>query len=541
MFIYPLLFLLFTYTSSQSNITLDEYINGKQINSSNDFEFDDNFPNKNCDCDLTKDSCDYLCCCDKVCNSSWTEYWRNHLTCIDEKDSIGIFADRCIDKNLIWKFNNRSGLMNYTQTEDIKKQDKTLVNYCFSIDNNNKEHLKTLDDVEKDFGIKFNPTDVFEKYFEGKLLKQFFNPNSENNNAINLYNGTIFMKNGHFTIYSGIYCSLLKTVEIGKAISASCKMRNDTYIELFNEINFTDNIILKNSNYSIPCYPWKIYKVDEGFLIPKAVSYDDLDTSYRVLEVEFILQKGNGTNIQKCHYNRVVFIPENNDTINFKNSVKFIEYDLDERQKLQFRYSGNKGYLNSSPLKIFLNNGYMSNEFLLIGREKDGNCRSDSDFLRHLYNKDKPLLFGEKISYYCNYNNSDLQISQTTLFKKIKCITRLSKFPNPDGNPDGNNWVNCNNSTLENCARENKENIIIKMSITTENVAGINNEKQITGCNITCEPDKRRRNGGLLIFQTEYIAKDYEDVFKKKPQRPHFIPRLPSDLLNPLITSNVTK
>ena len=542
MFIHLLLFLLFTCSSFQTEITYDDYINyinGKEINSSNDLNYNYSYADRNCDCDLTQNSCDYLCCCDDDCDDEWKEYWRNHLSCIDEKDSIGIFADRCIDKNLIWKNNDRRGLKKYNQTEDIKKQSNTLINFCFSIDNSNKKPLKTLDNLTKDFGIKFKPEIVFTEYFEQKLLKEFFNNNIKNNKELILSNGTNFAKNGYFMLYSGIYCSLLKTVEIGKTVSASCKMRND--FEISNVTNFTGDIILKNGdNKSVQCTHWKTYEKDEkGFLLPNASKSTDWNTSYRVLEVEFILQTGNGTNIQKCYYNRVVSMFDTKNE--FKNSVKFIEYDLNGKQKLQFRYRGDKGYLNSSPLKIIINTSNelsMSNEFLLIGRDNENNCRDDNDYLKHLYNKDKPLLFGEKIIYYCNYKNS--QINQTTLYKKIFSIKSLGKhgssiFPYTNGN----NWVNCDRDK-KSCKRENKENIIIKMQITTENIVGINNETTITGCNLFCENDTSK-NGGLLIFQTEYITKDYEDVFTKIPQRPHFIPRLPSDLLNPLITSNVTK
>ena len=64
--------------------------------------------------------------------------------------------------------------------------------------------------------------------------------------------------------------------------------------------------------------------------------------------------------------------------------------------------------------------------------------------------------------------------------------------------------------------------------------------KTISGAELTCEHENKQ--GSMLGFKVKYNGyKKKENTFTKEPNKPAFIPRLPSDLLDPLKTSDVTK
>ena len=549
MSIYFIILLTFTYTTTTCQNIID-YQNGRSID---DVNVKSHTPTENCNCDLT-DSCDYLCCCDKDCVDEARDYWEKHLTCIDEKDSVGIFADRCIDENLIWSYNERRGLKRDIQTEDVKKKENAVIyNWCFSIDNNGNENLEQPEDVEKDFGINYNEAIIFEDYFEKKILKHYFksdytaNKNNNNNNynkKLIRSNGKIFSDNENFMLFSGADCSLTKTVEISKSVNASCIMSNQSYHQYFDNIDL-DNYAFNNE---INCTCWKTYNIVDSYLDPNGKEcLGIIDKSYKILEIEFILEMAqSGNSVTKCRINKVISNDNIDGDINFKNSVKFVNSNFGW-DKLPYRYSGNVGYLNNLPLKIYFENdnqSLISNEFFLVGKASNYTCRNKEkdNFLKYLYNIDKPLLFGEEYSYSCNYNG--MSMNDTTLYRKIKSIIKIGRYGS-SYHINSKDWV-YEDSNLNNCKdyeNTSGNNIIITMEIRVTNIALKNNAyKTISGFKITCTKDEKKIDN-LLTFKIKYryITEENNDKFKEEPKIPHFIPKLPSDLLDPLKTSDVKK
>ena len=145
-FIYLYIILLSKFYCQEPLIN---YFNGEEIteNSPND---NDNEPN-DCSCDIHKNSCDYLCCCDEDCPDDAINDWKNRLECIDQQDTVGIFADRCIDEHLVFISNKRRGLRMDKQTEDTKVG-SIINNYCYSMDNSKKmtNEIKSLNDLENE-------------------------------------------------------------------------------------------------------------------------------------------------------------------------------------------------------------------------------------------------------------------------------------------------------------------------------------------------------------------------------------------------------
>ena len=540
--IYFIILLLFTIPIT---ITL---FNEPIVNEGNDTHV----PTDKCDCDIS-DSCDYLCCCDENdCPEEAIQYWKDHLTCIDEKDSVGIFADRCIDNNLIWKYNERRGLKINMQTEDVKKKENTIENWCFSIDNNDIDDLKELEDLSKDFGITYDEQRVFEDYFEKKILKHYFNSHdTETQNNVNKKliksNSTSFAKDGNFMLFSGQYCSLMKNVEISKSVNASCTMTETTYIKLFDRITLRDCIAFGNEEC---CSSQNDYEVNhEGYLSPSKINGNaKIESSSIVLEIEFILKmKNNGIDVESCKYNRVILnVPSPIYNFTFKNSVKFTN---DANFNIPYRYSGNVGYLNNLPLKVYFKykgRNHTSNEFIIVGKNSSNGCRinknNEDDLLKYLYNVDKPLLFGEEYSYYCNYGGS--AIKDTTLYQKIQSIEKIGKYGSSRYTSKSTDWVDVNND-ISKCSKINddeppEDNTIITLEIDVANIYVKNNIfKTISNANLICEHEDKKEK--MLGFKVKYNYNKKENPFTKEPNKPAFVPRLPSDLLDPLKTSDVTK
>ena len=192
--------------------TGDEDTDSDQSGNTNDIE-------NTCICDIDRNSCDYLCCCDTSCPNEAIEDWRKHHKCIDEKDSLGIFADRCIDIHLVLKNNTRRGLKIEKQTEDISKSEETIENYCYSMDNSGKmkKSIVSLNELGKEKYKEFNEfnniiKDDIYKYYIKEIIFKNFNDKSissdlENeNNNINIEGTTTFNRNGKFSLLSGTNC-----------------------------------------------------------------------------------------------------------------------------------------------------------------------------------------------------------------------------------------------------------------------------------------------------------------------------------------------
>ena len=360
------LFLIFIIEFSFYNSdNFEDYYRGKEENTESSSETDTNNNQVDCICDTDPFSCDYLCCCDNNCPNEAIEDWRKHLKCIDEKDTVGIFADRCIDKNLVVQSNKRRGLKIEEQTEDISKYERTIINLCYSMDNSGKmkKKITTLNDLGKDKYKEYNEFGkikdvIYQQYINEKILKNFneksgqsSNPNGQAENVKNyleisynnedIANKFKFIKNNYFSLFSGSSCYNLNNVEILKSENYSCYI-NEAMFE-----NSLENIKIGDSN----CEILNIYDLDKdtGLLNTQNPNTNKFPkVTSRIREVEFIL-KLNEQDYSKIGECKINYVWENNDAKGyiFKNSVIF---SLNE--KAPYRYSGQGGYINNSPLKI---------------------------------------------------------------------------------------------------------------------------------------------------------------------------------------------
>ena len=516
-----------------------------------------------CLCDIDNEHCNYLCCCDTKCGGETTEYWRNRSKCIDEKDSIGIFADRCIDHNLVFEFKGhknkkyrRRGLERIEATEDISDSIEVIDNYCYSIDNSNKmkKEITSMsidtDDssststssrrrLDKDNINKNNRNN--KKYIsinENESPSNFnsqLRANSEKN--INITNSTnsntydVFGKDNKFSLYSGSDCSNNNYVERMVSANYSCSMEK-TNIETITKAIKNSFIYLEKTNCTLD----KLYKIDnDGLLNFENENNNDVATNEYIVEVEFIIQMNNYDSINHCSINAVKMNNDNlGDKINFKNTVIFT--NRLNMLSVPYRYSGTNGYLNGLPLKVY-NGTRVFNEFYIVGRYNDGNCRTDDYLYNYLYFSDKPILFNQNYSYSCNLNGNSL--SSTTLFKKLDKIDKIAKYGNSHYNKidDESLWLRINKNGFD---RNNAENTIIKMNIYlgTRKI-GIHSFKYIY--KVILKNIKNKRNTDKLFLDINYYDLDKKQDFQEKPTTPQFIPSMPADLLDPLIYSKVDK
>ena len=225
---------------------------------------------------------------------------------------------------------------------------------------------------------------------------------------------------------------------------------------------------------------------------------------------------------------------------NFKNSVIFSK-DNNNNISVPYRYSGTNGYINGFPLKILSNvndNNVIFNEFYIVGRRENGNCRiitdSNENVNSYLYDKDKPLLFNQDSSYKCNLNGNS--ISNTILYLKLNNIRKIAKYGDSTFGQinDDNYWVNIDNRMNV----DNNENTKIKMNIYlgTKKI-GVNSNKYVYKVIL----ENTKGNNSTLSLDIKYYDLDKKSEYEEKPDYPTFIPSMPADLLDPLIYSQVDK
>ena len=173
------------------------------------------------------------------------------------------------------------------------------------------------------------------------------------------------------------------------------------------------------------------------------------------------------------------------------------------------------------------------NEFYIVGRDNDGNCRDDPNLNNYLYFSDKPILFNQNYSYSCNLNTKN--IGDTTLFQKLKAINKIAKYGNSHYSKleDENFWLKINNERLS------ASNALIKMNIYlgTRKI-GIHSYKYIY--KVILKSIESSKNNTLSL-DINFYDLDKKQDFKEKPRTPQFIPSMPADLLDPLIYSKVDK
>lgn len=551
-----ILFFLFGYLSTiycQRTI-LDYYGGQKYSQSEKTSNTDYNAGDEDCFCD-SSNSCDEFCCCDNDCLEDAKKYWRARSKCIDKQDSVGIFADRCIDSNLVFRKNKRRGLKYENQTEDvITKHSKTeITNYCFSMDNSGKMKKK-IESLNQLNNININET-LLETIAEFVYKKEFPENNndgkekaSNSNETINKYielsNDTIniFKKSNYFSLFSGTNCENRNNVEFFNPVNYTCLIDNNNMNNIINEANL-DKILIKNNETSeINCHLFKAYHIDENGLLN--INSSNKSCNNNIVEVEFLIKMNSKMlEVNDCLYN---IICSNNSKTKylFKNSIKFIQQNYSGNLSyLPYRYSGNGGYLKNYPLKISFinssNNIVTPNEFFVVGRDHDGNCRTDNDISDYLYGSDIPIYFKQDFSYSCYLNNT--RIKDTTLYKKINNITSIGKY--------GSSSYKNNNSTYwEKISQQNNTNnttsIIMNVYIGTNKI-GLHKYKYIFKTHIAFPEVLYSEKNDTLLFKVNYIDleddEDNESKYKKKPSPPIFIPKLPEDFLDPLIESKVDK
>ena len=528
------------------NQNIEEYYCGKIKESDNDNN--ENAAENDCVCDMTIGMCDYLCCCDTDCDKSEIESWINQTKCIDQKDTVGIFADRCIDRHLVVFYNKRRGLKRENQTEDIRKiENKTILNYCFSMDNSGKmtKNITSIESYFTENGIDFNEETI---QFIGdsiynisyKIENENENTNDKNQNNQNNINTQRYIKfantsekkffqnSGNFSLYSSSSCQNSKNVELFKAENYSCNMNNLNISRLTEtNLNYTKFESINNKNCSIKD---RYCILPSGLLNTTSDKDDNICKNKKIVEVEFLL-KLKGTKIENCFVN--IVSTDRNYTV-FKNSVIFIQ----DGDKIPYRYSGNGGYLNNCPLKVYSENkNKVYNEFYIVGRDNKNDCRDDKYIYYYLYNIDKPIYFKQDYSYSCKLNGKTPK--ETTLYNKILEITKIAKYgsssyinADKEDNPD---WITVDKSNL----KEDDKHIIMNIYIKKKK-QGFYSFKVIDKVIISSE----NNDDSELKFDIKFEDSDDENnesKYNKEPEKPLFIPNIPEDILDPLFYSDVDK
>lgn len=513
--------LLLVFTQEQSIL---DYFNKKSSDISNEEKSSD------CLCNTESTSCNYLCCCDVKCGEA-IDYWRNRSLCVDEKDTVNIFADRCIDKHLVVKVNKRRGLKKETATEDISNSDETITNYCFSMDNSEK--------MTKDIkSINFN----INKILDSNDNKQELDDDN-NNDYLNITDNEnkVFVNNESFSLYSEEFCTNSKKVEKFVNANYSCLM-NSSKNELIKKAINNNDITINGINNCDLNY---VYQVKNGLLShdhepeTNKIIYDN----EKILEIEFLILMGNYDDVLNCSINLVKSQEIKTNTFIFKNSVFFLSPESKENKentesKVPYRYSGTNGYLNGYPLKVAKNENETLNEYYIIGRDQNGNCRIDDNTYDYLYYIDKPILFNQNYSYSCNLTGNSLEY--TTLFKKINNTEKIAKYGDSKIKKlnDTNYWIDVDKTGLN---ANNTNNTLIKMNIYigTKKI-GIHSFKYIYKVIIKNIPRNDKKNNTLTL-DINYYDLDKKQKFEMTPDFPAFIPSMPGDLLDPLIYSEVDK
>ena len=526
------------YSSEDEERSVLDYYRGEKVETN-----DDNEEPNDCICDTNIGSCDYLCCCDKDCHEEAIKEWRDRHKCMDEQDTVGIFADRCIDQNLVVFSNNRRGLKKDIQSEDIPNRDATINNFCYSMDNSGKmtKNIKSLNDL-KEFEIDNKKLDkLIDKINQVNIDigTDSRNKNNKKHDYLKIYIEGDFLRISeediyYFSLFSGPSCKTSKKVEMLVPENYSCLMNKNNEIlteDILKTIKIND--IKENPNI-------KHYYINNGII--QTVSHLS-ESNIIIVEVEFIVQMNKSKyKIEKLCINIVFKNEEKEDFYPFKNSIKFIQEECgnDNNLKNPYRYSGNGGYLNDYPLKIYNSEkNKVYNEYYIVGRDKDGNCRDNNDDIdEYLYDSDIPINFKQDYSYHCTKKNNNDKIIDTLLYKKISGISKIGRYGSSFYNniDDEEDWVTVNPFDYKDDCN------IIKMNVYIGTIRiGYYSHKYIYRTDILCLKEK----GNDFWFNIKYYDLEGDDdndkKYNKSPDYPTFVPNIPEDILDPLINSDVDK
>ena len=403
---------------------------------------------------------------------------------------------------------------------------KKIISDSESSSNETERKNKISDYIDEQFfGIKNEDTSAKKKDEENKQLKV----NSD-------YELNFFKKSDNFSLFSGVICSNTKNVEFLVPENHTCLMRTDYLRELSRLISsneFTITLNTKKNDYI--CRPNNIYKYSEGLLI---VEQADLKANSLILEIEFIL---NLRYPNRCSIN-IVFAENDVITTNnytFKNSIVFTNVnDGDGDGKVPYRYSGNGGYLNGFPLKICDDNNLVYNEYYIIGRDKNGKCRTGDDINNYLYYYDIPFIFNKNYIYSCQKEESNILLTESTLYKKIMNIQKVGKYGSSSYTNlnDKNDWLELDKNKISN-VNDRDNTITMKFFIGTKK-EGIYSHKYIDSIDISSSEKSQDNHFKLEIL---YYDLEEDPIYNKEPDIPTFVPRIPSDILDPLLYSEVDK
>ena len=263
-------------------------------------------------------------------------------------------------------------------------------------------------------------------------------------------------------------------------------------------------------------------------------------------QVEFILNiDDKSSDINNCIINVVEYgIPNDIKNFLFKNTVVFTKDN-----NIPYRYSGNIGYLNGYPLKIYIKSkNKVYNDFYIVGRESNGNCRTNGDILDYLFFSDKPLLFNQDYTYSCILQDNT-KLKDTILYQKLNNIEFVAKYGSSDYNKvDGNeDWIKVIKTHFEESfVNEHKKyNIEMNIKFKTDKKKGFYSHRYINELSIKIiEPQEcSNTNNCYAKLEIKFSGDDEsnDSRYKNIPDRPFFIPNIPDDILDPFINPDVDK
>ena len=516
------------------------YYRGNKINSNKEKQIVGSIPN-NCQCDIDPESCQYLCSCDDNCPQGIALSWKERNENTYEKENNRTYSDRCIDKNLLFKYNIRRGLNMENQTEDISKYEKrNIENFCYSIDNSKKttSNIQSLSALDKYVNKKVDILNNIVAYLMGNENNdQAINVNKETNNALKYIKitspkGLFKNEDGYFSLYSGSSCRNSKNVEAFIPENYSCLIDKD---KIVGEDSLKD---IKLGEEEIDCGIENRYFVKNKLLQHKHKPPSN-KCQYNILEIEFVIQiELYQYKIINCSINYVCDDSNKNQDYKFKNSIIFTS----TYNNIAYKYSGYGGYLNDFPLKICDKNNIVYNEYYIVGKKDNGDCRYNDDMFDYLYNNDLPFYFNKNYTYLCT--KGDYQIEDTTLYKKIDNINKIARYGSSSYQNINNkdDWIEVQEPNKSN--DNNKNIILMKIKIRTKKI-GKYSHKYIYDVNTTVYYDKSVSTDSYM-FKLQYFdnspnEEDSETIYNKLPPYPTFVPKIPDDILDPLINSDVDK
>ena len=547
-----------TFTDNNQNTELETF--KPPENGKNEFS---------CNCDLTENSCDYQCCCDRECPKELRDHWTENQECKDNVNSLNVFNYKCINEHL-FPFNKKK----YPRKGVKKLNEKVNDKVCYGNDNSAKmkEIYKILDDEK--FRKRYD--NVYSLYIENKILNTFnFNYTdgqfikSINNRKFGLISAegsNNFSTDGVFTIYSkGAYgeCVPGKTIQYFENIrSTECLMTLEKN-EIQNYCNSLFNLKIANKNIN---RNFSIFYQLQNFKISKMENIPNCDSIRYPVEINFnIITSGDGKSIEDIQIESVFNRTDNNDDkIQFLFTFSLNFYTINENNNY-FMFSGNPGYLTNYPLLIIDDkNEIYKYGYVMVGKDLNGDCLPymDNEQLdSYIYGLDSPILFGQDYNYICSFyynnitnNNTVEYFRRLLLFIKAYNIKGIYSYGNYYNNiyisvsfdnlDEILNYTGNNFTDFYSCSDGEfsfPQKIILNVYVGKEENYYIVVYAQYDVDYICLK--KNDTNGYNLGFSVKYNyienGNKEDNILFKKPDLPTILPKLPKDLMDPIKEINV--